>query len=153
MHTLCLLSVLYVMEVFITQHAKMQRSDIPWKHCLIHLNMCNESVFIFQIIHFLRTRAHPVMLRQVPHTYLFFSHLILKIMMGWPLTGLHSVFILISVLQTPVLPPTITDQIRLWELERDRLQFTEGERAYFSVCASLGNILQFIGINGWQAFF
>uniref|UniRef100_A0A8D3EC53 General transcription factor IIH subunit 4 n=1 Tax=Scophthalmus maximus TaxID=52904 RepID=A0A8D3EC53_SCOMX len=28
--------------------------------------------------------------------------------------------------RTPVLPPTITDQIRLWELERDRLQFTEG---------------------------
>ncbi|KAM6899499.1 general transcription factor IIH subunit 4 [Xenentodon cancila] len=44
-----------------------------------------------QIIHFLRTRAHPVLLKQ-----------------------------------TPVLPPTITDQIRLWELERDRLQFTEG---------------------------
>lgn len=44
-----------------------------------------------QIIHFLRTRAHPVMLKK-----------------------------------TPVLPPTITDQIRLWELERDRLQFTEG---------------------------
>uniref|UniRef100_A0A3Q3WER9 General transcription factor IIH subunit 4 n=1 Tax=Mola mola TaxID=94237 RepID=A0A3Q3WER9_MOLML len=44
-----------------------------------------------QIIHFLRTRAHPIMLKQ-----------------------------------TPVLPPTITDQIRLWELERDRLQFTEG---------------------------
>ncbi|XP_052389677.1 general transcription factor IIH subunit 4-like [Carassius gibelio] len=44
-----------------------------------------------QIIHFLRTRAHPVMLKQ-----------------------------------TPVLPPTITDQIRLWELEKDRLQFTEG---------------------------
>ncbi|XP_016070296.1 PREDICTED: general transcription factor IIH subunit 4 [Miniopterus natalensis] len=44
-----------------------------------------------QIIHFLRTRAHPVMLKQ-----------------------------------TPVLPPTITDQIRLWELERDRLRFTEG---------------------------
>lgn len=44
-----------------------------------------------QIIHFLRTRAHPVML-----------------------------------LQNPVLPATITDQIRLWELERDRLQFTEG---------------------------
>lgn len=31
------------------------------------------------------------------------------------------------VCQTPVLPPTITDQIRLWELERDRLQFSEGE--------------------------
>ncbi|XP_061912742.1 general transcription factor IIH subunit 4 [Entelurus aequoreus] len=45
-----------------------------------------------QIIHFLRTRAHPVMLKQ-----------------------------------TPVLPPSITDQIRLWELERDRLQFTEGD--------------------------
>ncbi|KAK0142377.1 General transcription factor IIH subunit 4 [Merluccius polli] len=44
-----------------------------------------------QIIHFLRTRAHPVMLKQ-----------------------------------TPVVPSTITDQIRLWELERDRLQFTEG---------------------------
>ncbi|XP_058475123.1 general transcription factor IIH subunit 4 [Solea solea] len=44
-----------------------------------------------QIIHFLRTRAHPVMLKQ-----------------------------------TQVLPPTITDQIRLWELERDRLQFSEG---------------------------
>uniref|UniRef100_A0ACB8EH69 General transcription factor IIH subunit 4 n=1 Tax=Sphaerodactylus townsendi TaxID=933632 RepID=A0ACB8EH69_9SAUR len=28
--------------------------------------------------------------------------------------------------QTPVLPPTITDQIRLWELERDRLRFSEG---------------------------
>ncbi|MEQ2173311.1 hypothetical protein GOODEAATRI_030842, partial [Goodea atripinnis] len=47
------------------------------------------------IIHFLRTRAHPVLLTQ-----------------------------------TPVLPPTITDQIRLWELERDRLQFTEGECGY-----------------------
>uniref|UniRef100_A0A8D0HGQ0 General transcription factor IIH subunit 4 n=1 Tax=Sphenodon punctatus TaxID=8508 RepID=A0A8D0HGQ0_SPHPU len=44
-----------------------------------------------QIIHFLRTRADSVMLRQ-----------------------------------TPVLPPTITDQIRLWELERDRLRFSEG---------------------------
>nr|XP_005515597.2 general transcription factor IIH subunit 4 [Columba livia] len=44
-----------------------------------------------QIIHFLRTRAHPVMAKQ-----------------------------------SPVLPPTITDQIRLWELERDRLRFTEG---------------------------
>ncbi|XP_041339251.1 general transcription factor IIH subunit 4, partial [Pyrgilauda ruficollis] len=44
-----------------------------------------------QIIHFLRTRAHPVMAQQ-----------------------------------SPVLPPTITDQIRLWELERDRLRFSEG---------------------------
>ncbi|NWV19381.1 TF2H4 factor, partial [Origma solitaria] len=44
-----------------------------------------------QIIHFLRTRAHPVMAKQ-----------------------------------TPVLPPTITDQIRLWELERDRLRFSDG---------------------------
>lgn len=39
--------------------------------------------------------------------------------------------------QTPVLPPTITDQIRLWELERDRLQFTEGEHICFSVCVSV----------------
>lgn len=28
--------------------------------------------------------------------------------------------------QNPVIPPTITDQIRLWELERSRLTFTEG---------------------------
>lgn len=26
----------------------------------------------------------------------------------------------------PVLPPTIIDQIRLWEIERDRFTFTEG---------------------------
>ncbi|MEE6471932.1 hypothetical protein FKM82_009411 [Ascaphus truei] len=32
----------------------------------------------------------------------------------------------ITAEQTPVLPPTITDQIRLWELERDRLRFSEG---------------------------
>lgn len=44
-----------------------------------------------QIIHFLRTRANPVMLQQ-----------------------------------NPVLPPTITDQVRLWELEKDRLRFSEG---------------------------
>ncbi|XP_068034506.1 general transcription factor IIH subunit 4 [Anomalospiza imberbis] len=44
-----------------------------------------------QIIHFLRTRAHPVMAKQ-----------------------------------SPVLPPTVTDQIRLWELERDRLRFSDG---------------------------
>uniref|UniRef100_UPI00358E0753 general transcription factor IIH subunit 4-like isoform X1 n=1 Tax=Myxine glutinosa TaxID=7769 RepID=UPI00358E0753 len=44
-----------------------------------------------QIIHFLRTHAHPEMLKQ-----------------------------------SPVLPPTITDQICLWEMERDRLTFTEG---------------------------
>ncbi|XP_067865728.1 general transcription factor IIH subunit 4 isoform X2 [Heterodontus francisci] len=44
-----------------------------------------------QIIHFLRTRSHAVMMKE-----------------------------------NPVLPPTITDQIRLWELERDRLRFTEG---------------------------
>ena len=29
-------------------------------------------------------------------------------------------------LQTPVIPPTITDQIRLWELERDRFKFNDG---------------------------
>ena len=34
----------------------------------------------------------------------------------------HSVL----TVQTPVIPPTITDQVRLWELERDRLTFTEG---------------------------
>ncbi|KAM6289038.1 LOW QUALITY PROTEIN: general transcription factor IIH subunit 4, partial [Aegotheles albertisi] len=44
-----------------------------------------------QIIHFLRTRAHPVMAKQ-----------------------------------SPVLPPTVTDQIRLWELERDRPASSEG---------------------------
>ncbi|KAM4643573.1 LOW QUALITY PROTEIN: general transcription factor IIH subunit 4 [Amazona ochrocephala] len=49
------------------------------------------GITLTRIIHFLRTRAHPVMAKQ-----------------------------------TPVLPPTITDQIRLWELERDRLRFSEG---------------------------
>eukprot|EP00112_Aurelia_sp_Birch-Aquarium-sp1_P019487 Seg4826.2 transcript_id=Seg4826.2/GoldUCD/mRNA.D3Y31 product="General transcription factor IIH subunit 4" protein_id=Seg4826.2/GoldUCD/D3Y31 len=44
-----------------------------------------------QIIHFLRSRAHPVMLKR-----------------------------------TPIIPPTITDQVKLWEMERERLQFTEG---------------------------
>lgn len=26
----------------------------------------------------------------------------------------------------PVIPPTISDQLRLWELERNRLRFSEG---------------------------
>ncbi|KAI2652688.1 General transcription factor IIH subunit 4 [Labeo rohita] len=72
-----------------------------------------------QIIHFLRTRAHPVMLKQ-----------------------------------TPVLPPTITDQIRLWELEKDRLQFTEGvlynqflSQADFEV---LRDRAQGLGVLVWQ---
>ncbi|KPP68938.1 general transcription factor IIH subunit 4-like [Scleropages formosus] len=72
-----------------------------------------------QIIHFLRTRAHPVMLKQ-----------------------------------TPVLPPTITDQIRLWELERDRLSFTEGvlynqflSQADFEV---LRDRAQELGVLVWQ---
>ncbi|NXS65434.1 TF2H4 factor, partial [Pandion haliaetus] len=56
-----------------------------------------------QIIHFLRTRAGGVGgSPQTPRSTL----------------PLHP--------QTPVLPPTITDQIRLWELERDRLRFSEG---------------------------
>ena len=44
-----------------------------------------------QILNFLRSRAHPIMLNR-----------------------------------TPIIPPTIADQIRLWEMERERLQFTEG---------------------------
>ncbi|XP_035212948.1 general transcription factor IIH subunit 4-like, partial [Stegodyphus dumicola] len=28
--------------------------------------------------------------------------------------------------QKPILPPTVVDQIRLWEMERDRFKFTEG---------------------------
>lgn len=28
--------------------------------------------------------------------------------------------------QTPVIPSTVTDQVRLWELERDRFKFMEG---------------------------
>uniref|UniRef100_A0A672MWU3 General transcription factor IIH subunit 4 n=1 Tax=Sinocyclocheilus grahami TaxID=75366 RepID=A0A672MWU3_SINGR len=72
-----------------------------------------------QIIHFLRTRAHPVMLKQ-----------------------------------TPILPSTITDQIRLWELEKDRLQFTEGvlynqflSQADFEV---LRDRAQGLGVLVWQ---
>ena len=44
-----------------------------------------------QILHFLRSRAHPEMLKT-----------------------------------TPIIPPTIADQIKLWEIERDRLRYTEG---------------------------
>ena len=44
---------------------------------------------------------------------------------------LFSLFLLFRVLfQTPIIPPTISDQIRLWELERSRMTFTEG-----SLCA------------------
>ena len=32
----------------------------------------------------------------------------------------------LCLLQNPVVPPTITDQIRLWELERNRFKFTDG---------------------------
>ena len=28
--------------------------------------------------------------------------------------------------QKPVIPPTVSDQIRLWELERDRFKFSDG---------------------------
>ena len=28
--------------------------------------------------------------------------------------------------RTPIIPPTITDQIKLWEMERDRLRYSEG---------------------------
>ncbi|CAB4007195.1 General transcription factor IIH subunit 4 [Paramuricea clavata] len=44
-----------------------------------------------QVLHFLRTRAHPEMLKK-----------------------------------TPVIPANIADQIRLWELEKCRMQMTEG---------------------------
>ena len=44
-----------------------------------------------QILNFLRSRAHPIMLNR-----------------------------------TPMIPSTIADQVRLWEMERERLQFTEG---------------------------
>jgi len=30
------------------------------------------------------------------------------------------------ILQKPVIPATVTDQIRLWELERDRFRFADG---------------------------
>lgn len=49
-------------------------------------------------------------------------------MQGWVLwSSVPESYSYPLALQTPVLPPTITDQIRLWELERDRLRFTEGE--------------------------
>ena len=51
----------------------------------------NILVYVFQILNYLRSHAHPTMLQK-----------------------------------PPTVPPTITDQVRLWELERDRLSFTEG---------------------------
>lgn len=52
-----------------------------------------------------------------------------KIPAPWQMASLSHVhhFFSLTSQQTPVLPPTITDQIRLWELERDRLRFSEGE--------------------------
>ena len=101
--------------------------------------MCDHSFVTVQIIHFLRTRAHPVLLKQVNQASPFVSRLIIIyadwLAFGGSVKRLHP---LVSVIQTPILPPTITDQIRLWELERDRLQFTEGEHSYLSVCAGLG---------------
>ncbi len=91
--------------------------------------MCITIFFNVQIIHFLRTRAHPVMLKQVHQTNPFFwpnSIISDWLTIYWSLVSSSS----ISVSQIPVLPPTITDQIRLWELERDRLQFTEGEHVF-----------------------
>jgi len=32
----------------------------------------------------------------------------------------------VFVLQKPVIPSTVTDQVRLWELERDRFRFADG---------------------------
>jgi len=66
------------------------------------------------------------------------SHVILMNLGKLP--GLLGLYTMCSsgmfVLQIPVLPSTITDQIRLWELERDRLQFTEGEHVLF-VCVHM----------------
>ena len=49
-----------------------------------------------QIVNFLRTRAHPEMIRRRRRNNL------------------------------PIVPSALTDQIRLWELERDRLRFSQG---------------------------
>lgn len=35
-------------------------------------------------------------------------------------------------LQNPLLPVTVQDQIRLWELEKNRLQSQEGEYCFFT---------------------
>jgi len=33
---------------------------------------------------------------------------------------------LLSFIQKPLIPPAVTDQIRLWEMERDRFEFAHG---------------------------
>lgn len=48
-------------------------------------------IFFPQIIHFLKSHAHPELLKK-----------------------------------SPVIPSTVSDQIRLWELERDRFKFSDG---------------------------
>ena len=46
---------------------------------------------------------------------------------SWVLTEWQWVTCLCGIYcQTPVIPATVTDQIRLWELERDRFKFMEG---------------------------
>uniref|UniRef100_A0A674DLZ2 General transcription factor IIH subunit 4 n=1 Tax=Salmo trutta TaxID=8032 RepID=A0A674DLZ2_SALTR len=59
----------------------------------------------------------------------------------------------VCVSQNPVLPPTITDQIRLWELERDRLHINMGciyNAFTLSVSVCLCSIFQGLGCLVWQ---
>lgn len=66
-----------------------------------------------QIIDYLRANAHEQMLKEVSSSLLRVM-VKAKLVLAW------------LYLQTPIIPPTITDQIRLWELERDRFIFDEG---------------------------
>lgn len=55
--------------------------------------------------------------------------------MSWDFLCVTPVFL--YLLQTPVIPPTVSDQVRLWEMERDRLELSEGMHNYVCTAISL----------------
>ena len=61
-----------------------------------------------QIIYYLTTHAHPQMQKNVVKIQIMIQ------------------IIASLIFKNPVLPPTVVDQIKLWELEKNRLKATEG---------------------------
>ena len=54
-----------------------------------------------------------------------------------------------------MIPPTVTDQVYLWEQERDRLSFTEGKHHHglvmYNTCTLLGVLYnQFLTQNDFE---
>ena len=66
---------------------------------------------------------------------------------------------MVSPLQSPIIPSTVVDQINLWQMERDRLQFSDGECFHgnpfkcvlLSTCTHTGVLYsQFMSLNDYE---